>query len=132
METMTKERKEPDKLKSSEVEKLKSRNLSTSQPFNSSTPKATMGRATALGVLARMAYDRSLSLEEVTALQMAVRCIAKRHFDAERRFKRRREAARTAEMYLTPPFALAETARQDVAPPTAGEPPALPGDGGAE
>ncbi len=55
--------------------------------------KETMGRATALGVLARMAYDRSLSIEEVTALQMAVRCIAKRHFDAERNWKRRHAAA---------------------------------------
>lgn len=49
-----------------------------------------MGRATALGILARMAQDRDATLDEVRALQVACRNVAKRLFDSERHFKRRR------------------------------------------
>ncbi|MBQ9343794.1 MAG: hypothetical protein IJT88_01105 [Kiritimatiellae bacterium] len=97
-----------------------------------------MGRVTALGILARMAYDKERTLDEVNALQMAVRVIANRHFQHERNWKRRR-AAKEA-MSITPPFVVREEggtaaalpdgdgaeARQDAAPPNAGEPPAAP------
>ena len=100
--------------------------------------KETMGRVTALGILARMAYDKERTLDEVNALQMAVRVIANRHFQHERNWKRRR-AAKEA-MSITPPFVVREEggtaaalpdgdgaeARQDAAPPNAGEPPAAP------
>lgn len=93
--------------------------------------KETMGRATALGVLARMAYDKERTLDEANALQMAVRCIANRHFQHERNRKRRR-AAKDA-MSITPPFVVLEKggtetalpdsdgaeAQQDVTPPEA-------------
>lgn len=79
-----------------------------------------MGRATALGILAHMAQDRNATLDEVRALQVACRNVAKRLFDNERHFKRKREAG-TAEVYITPPCALAEAARQDAAPPKAEE-----------
>lgn len=53
---------------------------------------APMGRATALGILARIAYRPDLTVEEVTALQMAARAVAKRHFEHERNWKRRHAA----------------------------------------
>ena len=50
-----------------------------------------MSRAEAIGLLARMAARRNVSLEEVRALQVAVRCLAKRLFDTARWFSRRQE-----------------------------------------
>lgn len=55
-------------------------------------PKALMGRVTALEIIARMAYRRDLSPDDVTALQMGARAILKHHFQHERNRKRHREA----------------------------------------
>ena len=52
-----------------------------------------MSRATALGILAHMAQKRDATLDEVRALQVACRNVAKRLFDNERHFKRKREAS---------------------------------------
>ena len=49
-----------------------------------------MAKAEAIGVLARMAMERGRSLEEVRALQVAVRSVAKRMFDQARWFARKR------------------------------------------
>lgn len=55
-----------------------------------------MGRAKALGILAHMAERPDAPLDEVIALQMAFRALAKRMFDRERNFKRRHAAEANA------------------------------------
>ena len=51
--------------------------------------KIRMTRADALSVLAKIAQKKNTPLEEVVALQLAVRKISKRMFDRERWFKRK-------------------------------------------
>jgi hypothetical protein len=60
---------------------------------NDTNGNRRMTKAEAIGILARMATRRTATLEEVVALQVALRATAKRMFDRERSFKRRREAA---------------------------------------
>ena len=62
-----------------------------------------MGKAEAIGVLAKLAQKKTTTLEEVIAIQVAVRSTAKRLFDRERNWKRRHEAQAA---YFTPPEAL--------------------------
>ena len=57
-----------------------------------------MSRADALSVLANLAMKRDTTLEEVVAIQVAVRSVAKRMFDRERNFKRRHEREAEADI----------------------------------
>ena len=50
-----------------------------------------MTRADTLSALAKLAEKKTTTLEEVVAIQIAVRNIAKRLFDRERNWKRRHE-----------------------------------------
>lgn len=59
-----------------------------------------MSKAEAIGVLARMAYMDGLTVEQVVALQIGVRCLCKRHFDSRRNMARRNAPA---DEYRTPP-----------------------------
>ena len=53
--------------------------------------KVRMSKADALSALAKLAEKKTTTLEEVIAIQIAVRNIAKRLFDRERSWKRRHE-----------------------------------------
>lgn len=80
-----------------------------------------MSKVEAIFVLADMSRSRKLTLEQVTALQMGVRCLCKRHFDHMRGLVRWRERkAKEAAVYITPPFAVAaaEAAAPEVNDPT--------------
>ena len=50
-----------------------------------------MGKREAVGRLLEIAARRDLGVEDVIALQLAVRALCKRIFDSERHLKRRRE-----------------------------------------
>ena len=73
-----------------------------------------MSRSEALGILGRMAQKRGTTLDEVRALQVAVRCVVKRLFDTERHYKRKREENKgvggVEDAFITPPFAVRELA----------------------
>ena len=73
---------------------------------NNATPRMT--RPEALASLALLAQKKTTTLEEVVAIQIAVRCISKRIFDRERNFKRRHlaEAANIPPKFFTPPAAI--------------------------
>ena len=73
---------------------------------NNPTPRMT--RPEALGALALLSQKKTTTLEEVVAIQIAVRFIAKRIFDRERNFKRRHlaEAANIPPKFFTPPAAI--------------------------
>ncbi len=51
--------------------------------------KIRMSRADALSILANLARKRDTTLEEVVAIQIAVRNVAKRMFDRERYLRRK-------------------------------------------
>ena len=58
-----------------------------------------MSKPEAAYILCRMATSRKLTVEGVTALQMGVRSLLKRHFDRQRNWaKRREQAANEAEV----------------------------------
>ena len=83
-----------------------------------------MSKVEAIGILADMSRSKKLSLDQVIALQMGVKCLCKRHFDHMRGLARRRariaeEAAETE--YTTPPDVLAAI----------GNPPFVAKEGGA-
>jgi len=59
------------------------------EAMNGMTPER-MGLAEAIGILAGMATRRGVSLEEVRALQVANRTLAKRLFDRARYYARKR------------------------------------------
>lgn len=67
--------------------------------------KIRMSRADALSVLANLARKRDTTLEEVVAIQIAVRNVAKRMFDRERHLKRK-YGPKEAAAYHTPAAAL--------------------------
>ena len=59
-----------------------------------------MSKGEAIGILAQMAYMDGLTVEQVVALQIGVRCLCKRHFDSRRNMARRKAPA---DEYRTPP-----------------------------
>lgn len=56
-----------------------------------------MSKAEAIGIIANLATRRDLTVEDVTALQVALRALAKRLFDHERCLKRKHAAQVAAE-----------------------------------
>ena len=70
--------------------------------------KIRMTRPEAISVLAKLAQKRDTTLEEVVAIQIAVRNVCKRIFDRERNFKRKHgaDAAGIPPKFFTPPAAL--------------------------
>ncbi len=66
--------------------------------------EARMSKAEAIGILAKLAMSKSLTLEQLIAIQVAMRSTMKRLFDRERNWKRRHE--RDGGAYFTPPAAL--------------------------
>lgn len=102
------------------VEKLKSLNLSTIQPstFQPSDEDRHMSYPEAIAILAELARKRTMSVDQVNALEMGVRRLMCRHFQRQRNWAKRR-AAKEAEAgtphveSLTPEDELADTiARQ--------------------
>ena len=87
------------------------------EPAAEEAAKIRMSRADALSVLANLARKRDTTLEEVVALQIAVRSVAKRMFDRERHLKRKygpKEAAEAAKKEAeTPSLSPDEVARND-------------------
>ena len=91
----------------------------TSDGFKPAAEEAAairMSRADALSVLANLARKRDTTLEEVVALQVAVRSVAKRMFDRERHLKRKygpKEAAEAKKEAETPSLSPDEVVRND-------------------
>lgn len=71
-----------------------------------------MGRAEAMGVLARMATQRGRTLDEVRALQVAVRNVGKRMFDRAR-WCARKEAGGGV-VVANPPFSTPPEVLEDL------------------
>ena len=77
-----------------------------SEPAAEEAAKIRMSRADALSILANLARKKDTTLEEVVAIQIAVRNVAKRVFDRERYLRRKYGAKEEAGTYHTPPEAL--------------------------
>ena len=77
------------------------------EPLDPNAPKLVPGEARhmsipeASGILMELARKRSMSIDQVNALEMAVRRLMCRHFQRQRNWAKRREAARPSATDLT-------------------------------